>query len=237
MACWNRVTAHVVQGPARRARSRALCYARKVPLIYGRAGLNNWQAFADSKVASVSPRGTQPVLGHRSASPPAPGSAPTPRRASTTGRRRTSRRALRPSSTFTGRPEPPRRGPAAVRLLDRAADAARAELGRPRGLRDRPDRPHGQQGGRRLRPGARHPRLEDQPLELRLRARADLDLRPVRCTGRSRASRSTRAASRSATWRSRTPTRRRSPTPTARSTRAYRAVQDLPSPLVPIAPS
>jgi len=56
MACWNRVTAHVVQGlPAKQV--EGLCYARKVPLIYGRAGLNNWRAFADSKVASVSPRG------------------------------------------------------------------------------------------------------------------------------------------------------------------------------------
>ena len=55
MACWNRVTAHVVQGlPADQV--HALCYARKVPLIYGRAGLNNWQAFADSKVSNVSPR-------------------------------------------------------------------------------------------------------------------------------------------------------------------------------------
>ncbi len=57
MACWNRVTAHVVDGLPRK-QVEGLCYARKVPLIYGRVGLNNWQAFADSKVASVSPRGT-----------------------------------------------------------------------------------------------------------------------------------------------------------------------------------
>jgi spermidine dehydrogenase len=57
MACWNRVTAHVVEGLPKR-QVEGLCYARKVPLIYGRAGLNNWQAFADSQVASVSPRGT-----------------------------------------------------------------------------------------------------------------------------------------------------------------------------------
>lgn len=56
MACWNRITAHVVQGlPTEQV--QGLCYARKVPLIYGRAGLNNWQAFADSKVSSVRPRG------------------------------------------------------------------------------------------------------------------------------------------------------------------------------------
>jgi len=57
MACWNRVTAHVVQGlPS--AQVQGLCYARKVPLIYGRAGLNNWQAFADAKLNSVRPAGT-----------------------------------------------------------------------------------------------------------------------------------------------------------------------------------
>lgn len=57
MACWNRVTAQVVQGlPS--SNIEGLCYARKVPLIYGRVGLNNWQAFADSKVSNVSPRGT-----------------------------------------------------------------------------------------------------------------------------------------------------------------------------------
>jgi spermidine dehydrogenase len=57
MACWNRVTAHVVDGLPKK-QVEGLCYARKVPLIYGRAALNNWQAFADSKVASISPRGT-----------------------------------------------------------------------------------------------------------------------------------------------------------------------------------
>ena len=57
MACWNRVTAHVVKGLPQE-QVQGLCYARKVPLIYGRAGLNNWQAFADSKVSNVSPRGT-----------------------------------------------------------------------------------------------------------------------------------------------------------------------------------
>ena len=57
MACWNRVTAHIVDGLPR-SQVEGLCYARKVPLIYGRAGLNNWQAFADSKVSNVSPRGT-----------------------------------------------------------------------------------------------------------------------------------------------------------------------------------
>ncbi len=57
MACWNRVTAHVVEGLPKH-QVEGLCYARKVPLIYGRAALNNWQAFADSKVASISPRGT-----------------------------------------------------------------------------------------------------------------------------------------------------------------------------------
>jgi len=56
MACWNRVTAHILEDLPR-SQVRDLCYARKTPLIYGRAALNNWQAFADAKIASVSPRG------------------------------------------------------------------------------------------------------------------------------------------------------------------------------------
>jgi spermidine dehydrogenase len=56
MACWNRVTAQIVQGLPE-AQVEGLTYARKVPLIYGRAGLRNWQAFADAKISSVSPRG------------------------------------------------------------------------------------------------------------------------------------------------------------------------------------
>jgi spermidine dehydrogenase len=56
MACWNRVTAHTVEGlPPTQVDD--LTYARKVPLIYGRAGLRNWRAFANAKIASVSPRG------------------------------------------------------------------------------------------------------------------------------------------------------------------------------------
>ena len=57
MACWNRITAKIVEGlPGQQVED--LCYARKVPLIYGRAGLRNWQAFADAHISSVSPRGT-----------------------------------------------------------------------------------------------------------------------------------------------------------------------------------
>jgi spermidine dehydrogenase len=56
MACWNRVTARVVRGLPRQ-QVADLCYARKVPLIYGRAGLRNWRAFADAQIASVAPRG------------------------------------------------------------------------------------------------------------------------------------------------------------------------------------
>lgn len=56
MACWNRVTARVVKGlPPQQVAD--LSYARKVPLIYGRAGLRNWKAWADSKISSVTPRG------------------------------------------------------------------------------------------------------------------------------------------------------------------------------------
>jgi spermidine dehydrogenase len=56
MACWNRVTAHIVEGLPKK-QVEGLCYARKVPLIYARAGLNNWQAFADAKINNISPRG------------------------------------------------------------------------------------------------------------------------------------------------------------------------------------
>jgi spermidine dehydrogenase len=56
MACWNRVTAKIVD-ELPKEQVENLCYARKVPLIYGRAALNNWQAFADAKIASVTPRG------------------------------------------------------------------------------------------------------------------------------------------------------------------------------------
>ena len=81
MACWNRVTAHVLDDLPR-SQVKDLCYARKTPLIYGRAALNNWQAFADAKITSVSPARQQPVLGLARASRPACASAraygPTP---------------------------------------------------------------------------------------------------------------------------------------------------------------
>ena len=56
MACWNRVTARLVDGLPRH-QVEALDYARKVPLVYCRVGLRNWQAFADAQISSVSPRG------------------------------------------------------------------------------------------------------------------------------------------------------------------------------------
>ena len=56
MACWNRVTARLVDGLPRH-QIEALDYARKVPLVYCRVGLRNWQAFADAQISSVSPRG------------------------------------------------------------------------------------------------------------------------------------------------------------------------------------
>lgn len=56
MACWNRVTAQIVEGLPKQ-QVRDLSYARKVPLIYARAGLNNWRAFADAKINNISPRG------------------------------------------------------------------------------------------------------------------------------------------------------------------------------------
>jgi spermidine dehydrogenase len=56
MACWNRVTARIVDGLPR-DQVKNLCYARKAPLVYCRVGLNNWNAFAAAKISSVSPRG------------------------------------------------------------------------------------------------------------------------------------------------------------------------------------
>ncbi len=56
MACWHRVTAQVVQGLPKQ-QVADLSYARKVPLIYARASLNNWRAFADAGINSISPRG------------------------------------------------------------------------------------------------------------------------------------------------------------------------------------
>jgi len=57
MACWNRVTARIVRGLPQEQVDN-LCYARKVPLIYGRAALSNWTAWDAAKVSSISPRGT-----------------------------------------------------------------------------------------------------------------------------------------------------------------------------------
>jgi spermidine dehydrogenase len=56
MACWNRVTARLVDGLPKN-QIKNLDYARKAPLIYCRVGLNNWQAFADAKISSITPRG------------------------------------------------------------------------------------------------------------------------------------------------------------------------------------
>jgi spermidine dehydrogenase len=56
MACWNRVTARLVKNlPDQQVRD--LCYARKVPLIYGRAALKNWQDWDAADTVNVAPRG------------------------------------------------------------------------------------------------------------------------------------------------------------------------------------
>ncbi len=56
MACWNRVTARLVDGLPH-DQVKDLDYARKAPLIYCRVGLRNWKAFADAQISSVTPRG------------------------------------------------------------------------------------------------------------------------------------------------------------------------------------
>jgi spermidine dehydrogenase len=56
MACWNRVTARLVKNlPASQVAD--LCYARKVPLIYGRAALKNWVDWDLADTVNVAPRG------------------------------------------------------------------------------------------------------------------------------------------------------------------------------------
>ncbi len=61
MACWNRVTAQVVDGLPE-SQKKGLDYARKVPIIYGRAGIKNWKAWADAKISSVNVRGETPLF-------------------------------------------------------------------------------------------------------------------------------------------------------------------------------
>ena len=56
MACWNWVTARLVKNlPADQVTD--LCYARKVPLIYGRAALKNWVDWDLADTVNVAPRG------------------------------------------------------------------------------------------------------------------------------------------------------------------------------------
>ena len=72
-----------------REQVKNLCYARKVPLIYGRAVLNNWRAWADARISGVTPRGKSLFWDSTSISAGASfGSA--------SARRRTSRRARPP---------------------------------------------------------------------------------------------------------------------------------------------
>ncbi len=86
MACWNRVTARLVDGLPR-DQVRNLYYARKAPLVYCRVGLRNWQAFADAKISSVTPRGDSLFWDSTSLQAAARASA------TTTGRTRTRRTA------------------------------------------------------------------------------------------------------------------------------------------------
>ena len=170
MACWNRVTARLVDGlPHDQVKN--LDYARKAPLIYCRVGLRNWKAFADAQISSVTPRGnslfwdsTSLQAGTRFGSVygPTPNTPDQP--------------AL---ISLTCTPGDPTQADAARVLRGGPRDAARDELPRLRAGDHRRARPQPEQGRRRLRPRARHPRDHGQPLELRLRVRAVLDVRPV----------------------------------------------------------
>ena len=171
MACWNRVTAHLVDDLPRR-QVDDLCYARKVPLIYGRGVLNNWQAWADAKISSVSPRGKSLFWDSTSISAGARfGSAygPTPNQPP----------SAPASLSFTVVPNDPSRVPQIAAYESGREQLLRDELRGPRGRADRRHRPQREQVRRRLRPRARPERADHQPLELRLRARADVGLGPV----------------------------------------------------------
>ena len=62
MACWNRVTAHVVDGLPKQ-QVEGLCYARKVPLIYGRAGAEQLAGVRRLEGREHQPARHEPVLG------------------------------------------------------------------------------------------------------------------------------------------------------------------------------
>ena len=133
MACWNRVTAQMVKGlPDQQVED--LSYARKVPLIYARASLKNWRAFADAGISSISPRGKSMFWDSMSVSVggrPFGAGLRTDAEQPPTSRRRSSSRSS-PRA---------RRDSAARRVRERAPAAARDELRGPRGLARRHARP------------------------------------------------------------------------------------------------
>ena len=108
MACWNRVTAHVLEDLPR-SQVKDLCYARKTPLIYGRAALNNWQAFADAKITSVSPRGNSLFWDTTSLQAGGASAPPTARRRTRPTSRRCSTSPSCPPTTTRRRSSPPTR--------------------------------------------------------------------------------------------------------------------------------
>ncbi len=108
MACWNRVTAHVLEDLPRQ-QVKDLCYARKTPLIYGRAALNNWQAFKDAKIGA-SPRAATACSGTRRACRRGMRSArSTARRRTHPTSRRCSTSPSSPPTTTRRRSSPPTR--------------------------------------------------------------------------------------------------------------------------------
>ena len=179
MACWNRVTAHVVEGLPRE-QVQGLCYARKVPLIYGRVGLQQLAGVRGLQGREREPARDDRCSGTRSASRAGRGLRPERDagqvlRADAEPAARAPRRQL----AFTVVPNHPDAIPQLFAYSTGQQMLRELSWEELEDSVDRPDRPDGEQGGRRLRSGARHRRLADQPLELRLRARADLDVRPV----------------------------------------------------------
>ena len=221
MACWNRVTAQIVEGlPRRPGRGPLLRPQGSAHLRPGRA--EQLAGVRRRPHREHQPAREQPVLGHdehrcRGASSARP-----------TGPRPPSR--PRPAMlNFTVVPT----GPEATPQLA-AYEGGRKQILLGLSFReleesiwDVLDRTR-QPLRRRLRPRARRRLDHDQPLELRLRPRADLGVGPVALRAGGGPAAGRRAPAAAATWRSPTATPAPSPTPTARSTRATGRCRSFP---------
>ncbi len=170
MACWNRVTARIVDGLPR-GQVKNLCYARKAPARLLPGGPQQLAGVRRREDLEREPAGRQPLLGQHDAE-----------------RRPALRHVLRADAQHAraaGAPdadvhaERPGRAHAARVIRARPRAAAAHELQGLRGRDRRRHRAHGEHPGRQLRAREGHRRDHGQPLELRLRVRAVLDVRPL----------------------------------------------------------